>query len=310
MRRILFFAISVFYSHQSSAQQQKSISITIDDVPNTTQYLEGGAKSTLLHKLDTMDVPFTIFINEDKISKAGDIAKNKDLLERWVEHRNSQIGNHSYSHLRYSDVGYTKFVEDIVKGETLTKVYAKAHNKSLKYFRFPFNDLGKDSLQHMQIINYLNGRGYRVAPFTVESSDWMYDAVYTHYRDKGDADSAKKIGSLYVNRTIELVDFFEAMAMSIYMRPVKQIYLCHDNAINADYLPDIINLLKKNGYEIIGFDSSLSDPVYSQSDHYYKKWGVSWMYRWMENQEERIKWMKQEPDMSAIQELYNQITTK
>ena len=41
---------------------------------------------------------------------------------------------------------------------------------------------------------------------------------------------------------------------------------------------------------------------------YYRKWGVSWFYRWMETQAERLQWMRQEPNMKEIEEQFNRLS--
>ena len=270
----LLFVVIGFMSVPGRAQQ-KSISITIDDVPNTTKYQKDNFSPILLHVLDSLKVPFTIFINEDKLYKTELLDKNKALLRKWIENDQVIIGNHTYSHSRYSEVGFNNFVKDIEQGEVLTKQYASMFNKEIKYFRFPFNDMGKDSIQHLQIKEYLKSKNYTIAPFTVESSDWMFDAVYQHYLEKGETEKARAIGKQYVNQTIELINHFEAMSETIYNRPIKHIYLCLDNAINAKYLMEIITKLREVNYKIVPFEKSLTDPIYEQKDRYYKKWGIS-----------------------------------
>lgn len=306
MRKYLFIILFSVLAHLGFAQQ-KYIAITIDDIPNTTKYQKDNFSPILLNVLDSLKVPFTIFINEDKIYQTEFHDRNKDLLEQWIKNNQVIIGNHTYSHSRYSEVGYNSFVTDIEKGENLTKQYALKYNKEVTYFRFPFNDLGKDSIQHLQIREYLKSRNYTIVPFTVESSDWMFDTVYQYYLDNGETEKAKTIGEQYVDKTIELVNFYEKIAASLYKRPIQHIYLCHDNAINADYLAEIISRLKQADYKIVSFEVSLKDPIYKQKDTYYKKWGISWLYRYMDTQEERVKWMKLEPGISKIETLYNQI---
>ena len=306
MKEHLFIILFSVFAHFSFAQQ-KSISITIDDVPNTTKYEKDHFRPILLSVLDSLKVPFSVFINEDKIYKTTWLDKNKELFETWVKNEHAIIGNHTYSHSRYSEVGFENFVKDIEKGDSLTKLYAAKYNKELKFFRFPFNDMGKDSTQHIQIREYLKSKDFSIAPFTVESSDWMFDMVYQYYLNNGDTEKAKAIGKQYVDKTLELVHFYDRMATSLYRRSVQHIYLCHDNAINADYLAEIITKLKQADYKIVSFEESLKDPIYKQKDTYYKKWGISWLYRYMDTQEERVKWMKLEPGISKIETLYNQI---
>ncbi|KOF03838.1 polysaccharide deacetylase [Roseivirga seohaensis subsp. aquiponti] len=306
----LTIALLTLITHQLSFGQGKSISITIDDVPNTSKFEQDGFKSILMNRLDSLDIPFTVFINEDKISKTDFTQRNEQLLEVWIKNKNALIGNHTFSHPRYSDVGLDNFMGDVEKGERLTKAYASKHKKNLKYFRFPFNDLGLDSLQHTKVKAALSKKGYIITPFTVESSDWMFDTVYQYYLNNGQTSKAHEVGEAYVNKTIELVTFFDSLASQIYNYPVKHIYLCHDNAINADYLSKIIERLNNENYEIISLEESLTDPIYQQEDTYYKKWGISWLYRWMPTQKERVKWMQQEPDLSEIQSTYDELTKK
>lgn len=304
----LFIGCAICFLSTSVFAQQKSVAITIDDVPNTIQFKKDNFSSVLLQVLDSLKLPFTIFINENKITNNDFDDKNKELLKKWIENEQSTLGNHTYSHSRYSEVGFENFVKDIEDGEELTKEYAAIYEKELKYLRFPFNDLGKDSAQQVQIRAYLNSRNYIIAPFTIESSDWMFNYVYQHHLDNKEIDKAKAIGQAYVNKTIELVMFYEGMSDEIYNRPIKQIYLCHDNALNSNYLAEIISRLKKENYEIVSFEESLTDPIYLQEDNYYEKWGISWFYRWMNTPKERYGWMKKEPDLSEIEKMYNELT--
>jgi peptidoglycan-N-acetylglucosamine deacetylase len=301
----------IFYLNGAIAfSQTKSISITIDDVPNTIKYQKDNFEPKLLNVLESLKVPFTIFINEHLIYKTALLEKNKHLLEKWSQGHQAILGNHTFSHLRYSEVGFDNFTKDIEKGEILTSEYAKSNKKEIKYFRFPFNDLGKDSIQHVQIRKYLKSKAYTIAPFTVENSDWMFDAVYRYYLETGETEKAKAIGKEYVKKTLELLKFYNKMTDSLYNRPIKHIYLCHDNAINADYLAELIEQIRKENYDIVSFEESLTDPIYQQEDTYFKKWGISWLYRWMNTQKERVEWMSLEPDLKEIEKIYAEILKK
>lgn len=289
------------------AQAQTNISITIDDVPNTRKFKKDNYQSFLLNKLDSAEIPIAIFVNEGLIYKTEAINRNFELLNNWVQREYITVGNHSFSHSRYSEVGYSSFKLDIEKGEYITRELTNNYNKSLQYFRFPYNDLGKDSIQHTRIDEFLKLKEYTSTPFTIESSDWMFNYVYEHYLNTSDFESASKIGDLYVEKTLEYFAFFESLSEEVYERKINQIYLCHDNTLNANYLIEIIDSLKDKGYNFISLEKSLEDEVYQQEDNYYKKWGISWFYRWMPTQEERIKWMKKEPNNNTLNNLYTEL---
>ncbi|WP_162147230.1 polysaccharide deacetylase family protein [Flavobacterium enshiense] len=280
----------------------QSVAITIDDVPNI--------KNNLLSKLDSLSIPIAIFINEGKIYKSETVDKNHAILENWIKRHYITIGNHTFNHSRYSEVGINSFKIDIEKGTLISLELAKKYNKKLKYFRFPYNDLGHDSIQHKQIANYLISKKYIITPFTIESIDWMYNSVYEYYLKQDDKTNADKIGNAYVQKTLELFNYFEKIGFDKYHRNISQIYLCHDNQLNTDYLPVLINELKNKKYKFISLEKALKDKIYSQTDNYNKKWGISWMYRWLHSKEELKSLQTQEPSTEEIENIYHKTIEK
>jgi peptidoglycan-N-acetylglucosamine deacetylase len=291
---LLIILLSVF-SLPDLTYGQSSVAITIDDVPNTGKYRKDNFQSKLLKQLDSLNIPVTIFINEGLIYKGDSVGKNFELFQNWINRSYTTIGYHSSQHSRYSEVGLDSFKIDVERGESLIREAAMKNGKPVEYFRLPYNDLGKDSVQHADIERYLSSRKFKIAPFTVESGDWMYNYIYEYYLEKKDAVKAGEIADHYVSKTMEYFEFFDSLALKIYGRPVNQVYLCHDSRLNADYLPALLAELKRKNYKIISFDEALQDNVYQQKDNYYKKWGISWVYRWMKNQDEITFFQKQEP---------------
>ena len=299
---ILLFIISL----SDLAYGQSSVAITIDDVPNTGKFRKDNFTSQLLKELDSLNIPVTIFITEGLIYKGDSTEKNFELLNNWMNRSYTTIGYHSSKHSRYSEVGLDSFKIDVERGESVIREAAMKNGKSLAYFRLPYNDLGKDSVQHADIERYLSSKNYKIAPFTVESADWMFNYIYEYYLEKKDSIKARETAGNYIAKTLEYFDFFDSLALKIYGRPINQIYLCHDSRLSADYLPVLLTELKKKKYRIISFDEALQDNVYKQKDNYYKKWGISWVYRWMKNQEEISFFQKQEPEDDSY-DLYKKL---
>ena len=289
------------------ANCQKMVSITIDDVPNTRRFEKDGFQSVLMQKLDSLEIPIAIFINEARVYSTDSITRNFGLLNDWAQKEYTTLGNHSFSHARYSITGVDAYASEIINGEAITRQLAKKYNKSLQYFRFPFNDLGEDTVQHVQVRNFLKDNGYTITPYTVESVDWMFNFVYEDFLDKGEVEKAKETGEEYLRTTLAYFEFFEDLAFKDYQRTVNQIYLCHDTKLNADYFPQLINELKKRGYEFISLGEALTDKVYQQKENYYKKWGASWLYRWQATHEVQGGNMRKEPSTESITTLYNEI---
>jgi len=300
----LIYLFAFLYSFSGISQYQ--VAITIDDVPNTIEYKKNKYNSILLQELDSLAIPIAIFINEGLLLKNNEHTQNTVLLNNWANKEYITLGNHTYSHLRYSTTDFKEYTQDIIQGEKLTKEFAKKHSKSLKHFRFPYNDLGKDSIQHQNIKKFLNSRNYQITPFTIESSDWMFNAVYKYYLKKGDTLKATEIGELYVNKTLAYFTFFNQFTNEQYGRTIKHIYLCHDNILNTHYLPVLVKQLAKRNYDFISLDQALTDPIYQQKDYYYKKWGISWLYRWIPTHKERVQYMKTEPSLETLEKQYQE----
>lgn len=291
--RAVVLSILLFFIWILPGFSQKQVAITMDDIEQRNAYLPEDFNATMLDSIVVLNTPVMIFISEGRLF-ADDSIKRFRNIERWISNPLVSVGSHTYSHLYYSDTTFSFYAQDIERGLAVSMPIAQKYNKTIRSFRFPFNCLGKDSLQHHQMRNYFEAKGITIAPFSVESEDWAYSAVYEYYLSKGDTVNASVTGRRYVNQTLAMFHYLEKVCQLLYNRNVKQIYLCHDNLINEHYLPQIIRELRNEGYETISFDEALKDPVYQSSDQYYKKWGISWIYRY--NYQQLKELFKEEPN--------------
>ena len=274
---------------------QKKVAITIDDVPNTRKFHQDNFQSVLLNKLDTLNIPVAIFINEGHLYQTDSVTRNFVLLNDWIKRTYVTPGNHTFAHSNYSKVGIDSFKIDITKGERNIKEMAHFYNKPITQFRFPFNSLGNDSVQHYKIEQFLSKSNYDITPFTIESADWMFNSTYKHYLDEGKDKEAKEVAHSYIALTLDLFDYFDSLSLVHHKRNINHIYLCHDNEINADYLDLLVTELRKRKYSFISLNDALRDPIYESKIHYFNAGGISWYYRWIKNEKERNKIMKVEP---------------
>ena len=291
---LIFFCFTAL-----SLSAQKKVAITIDDVPNV--WIKEKSDSKFLKLLDSLDIPVAIFINEGHLNKTETFAENLTLLENWIRKPYVTTGNHTFNHLHYSESTLENYKEEVIKGEEHTRRLSDKHRKKLEYFRFPFNDLGADSLQHAQILAFLQSKKYINTPFSVESSDWMFNGLYEHYLKKGDLVSARRVADKYVSHTLEQFSFFEKISEELYGRQISHIYLCHDNRLNTDYLSQITRTLQNRNYTFVSLKESLKDKIYNSKDHFKGKWGFSWVYRWIKEPAERSRLMKREPSIAEIE---------
>ena len=294
--------------------QEKYVSITMDDLffafnDTGIKGIEAGSDS-LLNSITKLRIPVTIFVNEKSLYKSGETKRRLSLYDKWIGNPFVTIGNHTYSHINYADTKLSLFEDDIIKGETITKELLKKAGKKLKYFRFPYNCTGKDSISRSEIYDYLNKKGYTSTPFTIESMDYMYNSLYCSYIKKGKIKEANEIINKYIDFTVNLFEYFENVTNELYGRNISQIFLCHTNQLNTVCFEKLIIRLKEKGYKFISTDEALRDKIYQSKDYYTGHYGISWIYRWIENAEARKKPMRKEPYSKEIEQQYNSLINK
>ncbi|MCG8578518.1 MAG: polysaccharide deacetylase family protein [Bacteroidales bacterium] len=304
MYKLGILIVLVLFGAGVMVTAQKQVAITIDDVPNIRKYQLDG-KIAFLTYLSENNIPSAIFINESRLLKDSDASNN--YLKPWIDDKYVTVGSHTYSHPHYSEVELEEFTKDIIKGLVVSTGLAAQTGKTIDYFRFPFNDLGNDLNEHNAIQDVLDSLHLILTPFTVESSDWMFNSIYEYYLKNDSINKAEEIGRAYVDATMKSFEWMDSLTIAQYGRTVKHIYLCHDNSINADYLPIIVDKLRASDYQFISLDDAMNDEVYQQPSHFHKSWGISWVYRWMTDEEERKKLMRQEPGVMEYYKIYERI---
>jgi len=140
---------------------KQTIYLTVDDGPKKSI-------ETLLEKCEEDD-KITFFM----IGKLLDTPNGFKLACKSLE-LGHEIGNHSYSHPRFSKINIEKVKEEILKtDELIDKVYRKVGRKNPKLFRFPYGDLGNKK-DKKEIKSFLENQGYKIYFWDLDSEDWMH----------------------------------------------------------------------------------------------------------------------------------------
>lgn len=301
----------VFAIIPSVYSQDKYVAMTMDDLLNAFHHIPidvmEHASDSLLHSITTAQIPVTVFVNDKSFLKIGETDRRLQIYSQWINNPLISIGNHTFSHLRYATTPLSDFEDDIIKGETFTRELLSKTDKKLCYFRFPFNCTCKDSNSKAAIYKFLHEKGYTVTPFTIESSDYMYNALYCNYVNHGDNVRAQHIVEQYLDFTIDLFRYFETLTDTLYGRSIRHIFLCHTNRLHAACSTELITRLHAIGYKFISLDEALQDDVYQQNDYYNDQYGFSWVYRWIKDADTRKKIIRQEPYSEEITKQFNEL---
>jgi len=205
------------------------------------------------------------------------------------------LGNHTFSHPSLQVTPLDEFQEDVVRGEIVTKRLLAEAGRKIRYFRHPFLRTGPSLKVRQDFENFLERKGYTVAPVTIENWDWLYAMVYRDALEEQDAATAKRVAAAYLEYTQSQIAFCENAALTILGRQPRHVLLLHDNQLAADTLDDLAALIAKRGYTFVTLDRALEDPTYKSPDTYAGPAGASWLFRWDATGERKVDW-KQEPE--------------
>ncbi len=268
----------------------REVAITIDDLPRGGDREASFADTRrmtekLLAPLRAGKVPVIGFVNECK-------QHTRELLPLWIA-AGAQLGNHTCSHMDLNTHSAAEYEDDIIKGEPVTE--GLVHRKA-RFFRHPFLHAGNDPAKKEDVTGFLAARGYRIAPVTLDNSDYMFALVYGQALARKDTSLAKHVKDSYVTYMDSIFDFFEKRSVEVAGHEVKQTLLIHASQLNADAMPDLLSMMKRRGYSFVTLEQALEDPAYALPEEYAGPGGFSWIHRWSKTKGMAPKGEPDEPE--------------
>jgi len=71
--------------------------------------------------------------------------------------------------------------------------------------------------------------------------------------------------------------------------------LIHANALNGDYLDELLTMYEQRNYTFISIEEALTDEAYQSKDDYAGRGGIPWLHRWAMTQKVEKAFFKGEP---------------
>ena len=279
---LVVITLLVFSGVAYSQTGQREVAVTFDDLPATGTGDYASMKyvtDNLLSKLASEKVPTIGFVNEKKLFVYGEIDKRAELLKKWLDNGHD-LGNHTYSHIYIGQATFDEYVEDLIRGETVTKMLLEATGKKLQYYRHTQLRTGPTEEYRQKLNTFLAKRGYTVAPVTIDNNDYLFSNAYSNAKKTGDRALQEKIVTAYIEYMGKIFEHFEGLSREFLGREIKQTLLLHANEINADHFDSLARMLRKRGYKFITLDEALQDEAYKLPEAQSQR-GLSWLHRWM-----------------------------
>ena len=162
------------------AGRAQTVALTFDDLPVLGKAISTDAATKITHKLlmklQRNRLPAIGFVNENKL-EGFDRARRVALLSAWLD-AGMDLGNHTYSHLSLTSSPLDAYIIDVERGETVTRFLLAERGQMPRWFRHPYLETGPTLAVRQQFEDWLAAHGYRVAPVTMENTDWLFALPY------------------------------------------------------------------------------------------------------------------------------------
>lgn len=277
--------ISMLLLFTLTVRAQKQLAVTIDDLPTVSQYYaspQGRLLITqkLLAQCTAHRVPAIGFVIGSFLQTNAKLDSTKlNLLELWLD-AGLELGNHTFAHKDYNLIPFNESKDDIIAGESVVRAFVEQRGKPFRYFRHPYLRKGDTQAKKDSLEAFLQQRGYREAPVTIDNYDWQFSQAYDHALQLGDTTLSAQIGERYLTYMNDYIKYYEAQSDSLFGRQIPQVLLLHANTLNADYLSPLFMRMEQRGYRFVPLEKALNDEAYHSPDRYYGKGGISWIHRW------------------------------
>ena len=273
------------FAAQSPATPDRQIAITIDDLPAAAARTMSAAEITamtskLLATLQQQKIPVVGFVNERKLYyNWGEVDERIKALNMWLD-AGFELGNHTYAHTSLNRAGLKEFEDSLIQGESVTKLLLAQHHKTMRYFRHPYLDTGRDLQTRREAEAFLVARGYRIAPVTVDGWDWNFAGIYDDAKKHGDTTLQQQVVNSYLAYHAEVFAFEEKQCRDLLGYEPKQILLLHANNLEAEHIGELLDMIRKRGYRFITLEDALSDDAYGSPDTFVGEEGRGWIEHW------------------------------
>ncbi len=264
--RLLALALAAACAMPAWAEEPmrvRKIAVTIDDGPATgnSRNLEAYTKisDALREAFVAEKAPAIMFVNENQLHLDGQRDARVALLHRWLE-AGLELGNHSYSHPRPT-IGLNRYLDDIVKGEVITRPLLESRGSKLVWYRYPFLDTGKGEEAKM-IEEFLVQRSYRIAPVTVDYADYNHSGIYVRHLRANDQAKADEQYATMLQALDAAFERSEARSKEAVGYELPLVLLIHCNELNAHTLRRTLQRIRERGYTFVSLDEAMTDPAY------------------------------------------------
>ncbi len=242
------------------------VTLTFDDLPAAGSLPPGMDRTQILTKLadelkaNRLEGTYG-FVNA--VDLTGD-ADAQNALHIWLD-AGMNIGNHTWSHVLLTESTEEAFEQEIAKDEPALESFAQV--RDWRWFRYPALLEGESIAKRRAVLSYLTAHHYRVARVTLDFQDDEWNDPYARCVAQNNAEAIQWLKQSYMDSAVEYIRAGREEQLVVFGHEIPNVLLLHATAFTTLMLPDLMTLLRREGFVFDGLADVESNPIYKRDPH-------------------------------------------
>jgi peptidoglycan/xylan/chitin deacetylase (PgdA/CDA1 family) len=238
------------------------VALTFDDLPAAGGLPPGDTRTEILTQLakelraDHLEGTYGFVTAEDL---EGD-PDAQQALRDWVK-AGMRIGNHTWSHPELTGDSAAAYEQNIARDEPALRAYSEGHD--WHWFRFPYLEEGDTIGKREDVRVWLEAHGYRIAEVTLNFEDDDWDDAYDRCLARQNDAEIAWLRQSYMANAAEFLQVGREEEQIAFGHEIPNVLLLHATAFTTLMLPDLVHLLRQQGFRFASLPRVERNPAYA-----------------------------------------------
>jgi len=197
------------------------------------------------------------FVNASKMENDPDA---QQAMHIWLD-AGMNVGSHTWSHMSLTQNTAAAFEEDVAKNEPALAEFGQT--RDWHWFRYPFLWEGDTLEKRRAVRGYLKEHGYRIAQVTLDFEDYAWNNAYTRCSAKQDGTAIAWLKQSYLEAAREYIMLGREEQQIAFGHEIPNVLLLHETAFTTLMLPDLLELLRGEGFTFAALADVERDPAFA-----------------------------------------------
>ena len=234
------------------------LAVTIDDFNLADTPLLSGADR---------DAAIRMALGRHGVKAAGFVAgkyvdgeRSPRVLKAWSD-QGHILGNHSFSHSYYGGKDPAWMMADILKCEPLLTPYSGFR----RLFRYPYLAEGRTAEGRDALRALLREHDYRIAPVTIDTSDWYVDSRLTARLTADPHADIAPYRQYWLDHIWDRATYYDGLARDVLGHCLDHTILLHHRLTTGLFLDDGLAMFRERGWRLVDAAAALASPDLGRS---------------------------------------------